>query len=68
MADAQNQVPGGGMGMRGGADCHMRSISAGVRASAWLTRSLKGAVQGQGSGGEDADGFEGALFAPPFCQ
>jgi len=27
-----NQVPGGGMGMRGGAVCHMSAISAGVRA------------------------------------
>ena len=29
--DPQNQVPGGGMGMRGGAVCHIRAISAGVR-------------------------------------
>jgi hypothetical protein len=29
------------MGMRGGAVCHIRAISAGVRAQAWLTRSLR---------------------------
>jgi hypothetical protein len=29
--DPQNQVPGGGMGMRGAAVCHIRAISAGVR-------------------------------------
>jgi hypothetical protein len=28
------------MGMRGGAVCHITAISAGVRAWAWLTRSL----------------------------
>src|ERR1035437_10027502 len=33
-------VAGGGIGMRGGAVCHSSAISAGVRAQAWLTRSL----------------------------
>ena len=32
MPDPKSQVPGGGMGMRGGAVCHIRAISAGVRA------------------------------------
>jgi hypothetical protein len=29
--DSRNQVPGAGMGMRGGAVCHIRAISGGVR-------------------------------------
>ena len=51
------------MGMRGGAVCHIRSISAGVRA--WLgfqhlAFSLELALQGQGFGGEGAGGGDGA--------
>src|ERR1035441_4633575 len=36
-----NQIAGGAMGMRDGAVVHTRSISAGVRPEAWLTRSLR---------------------------
>jgi hypothetical protein len=32
MIDSRNQVAGAGIGIRGGAVCHMRAISAGMRA------------------------------------
>ncbi len=36
-----DHVTGGGMGIRGGAVCSMSSISAGVRAQAWMTKLLR---------------------------
>jgi hypothetical protein len=55
------------MGMRGGAVFHSSSISTGVRAWAWLTRSLMVALQGQGFGGEGAGGLDGADVFVPQC-
>ena len=51
------------MGIRGGAVCHMRAISAGGEAVGLVDEMAEGALQGQGSGGEGEGGFavSGAL-------
>jgi len=67
----RDQSAGWGIGIRGGAVCHIRAIFAGVRAKQRqafsiqpLAFSLVLALQGQGFGGEGAGGCDGAgVFA-----
>jgi hypothetical protein len=52
--DPRNQVPGGGKGMRGGAVCHIRAISAGVQAVGLVDAVAERALQFRGFGGVGA--------------
>ena len=53
-------VAGRGMGMRGGAVCHMSAISVGGQGVGLVDEVAEGALQFQGFGGEGEGGVNGA--------